>query len=324
MGIMDMFQEAGSSLLNAITPTKKPGEFCLNECNINDIRCEACLAEQDKIRAAVNEWQNLEIAFENAANDPQAAEKKRITKCSLCGAPIEKSEQSCPYCGEPYPAGAVAVDIPTSKTEQDNMLLQKASEIYDIYAAIKKRVYANKGSDMKSKLPGFIGGAATVVYATANKFVDMTPQDIRRIANQNGVSYCDYVVGVMQGVYKCAGEIKIQQMNESIAEMQQQSAERQKESNERSEKRRREFEEMRQQRQEEYARHRQIEDERQARLKEIEQNKRKLQERMVAIRSYNPDCCGNCAYYMTNDSKCGRDGYKRVSASDSCGWHKYK
>lgn len=336
MGIMDMFQEVGSSLLNAIVQTQKPGEFCITECNISDTRCEACLAEQEKIRAAVEELRNLESAFENAGNDPQAAEKKRITKCSLCGAPIDKSEQSCPYCSEPYPAGAVTVDIPTSKIEQDNILLQKASEIYNMYADLKKRIYDSNGNDMKDKLPGFLGGAASVLFTATNNLVDMTPQDIKKVANQNGISYCDYVVGVMQRVYQSAGEIYIQQVNDRLTESSQKSWERQQERNERSEKRKREYEEMRQQRQETYERNRQIEAERRAKIKAIrdEQHARELERIKNSAPQYgtivggggggSSHCCGNCVYYMTGDNKCGRDTYKRITASDSCGWFKWK
>lgn len=309
MGIMDMFQEAGSSLLNAITPTKKPGEFCLNECNINDIRCEACLAEQDKIRAAVNEWQSLAAAIENAANDPQAAEKNRITKCSLCGAPIEKSEQSCPYCGEPYPAGAVTADMPESKTEQDNMLLQKASEIYDMYAVLKKRINANRGNDMKEKLPSFIGGAATTLYTASNRFVDMSPQDIKKLAKQNGVSYCDYVVGVMQGTYQSAGTINLMNQLQLINNMIPESSPQQTNFAERS---------------------RQIEAERQAKLKATRDERHKLEMEMIKMRrapqysgggggGSSSKCCGNCKHFIAADTRCAiHNHWQPSSASDDC------
>ncbi len=290
MGIMDMFQDVGKSFLSSITPTKKPGEFCPTACNINDIRCEACLAEQDKIRAAIDELQNLEIAFENAKNNPQAAEVNRITKCFVCGAPIEKGEQSCPYCGEPYPAGAVTADIPASEMERDNMLLQKASEIYDMYAALKKRVNDNKSSDMKDKLPDFLDGAAGALFSTANKFVDMTPQEIRQLSRQNGVGYRDYVVGVMQGIYKSAGDVRFQQINE-IAAKQQQITARYRAENQRIE-----------------AENNRIEMERQQRLRKINAEKNEIQNRMFAkTTTYGVTpmhTCGDCIFYQYGTQKC--------------------
>ncbi len=326
MDIMDIFQGAGSNLLNCITPTKKPGEFCVAECNINDIRCETCLAEQEKIRAAIDELQNLEIAFENAANNPRIVEEYRITKCSLCSAPVEQSEQSCPYCGEPYPARTVTADIPTSKMEQDNMLLQKASEIYDMYAALKKRVNENKGSDMKEKLPGFLSGAATALFATTNKFVDMTPQDIRKLAQQNGVSYCDYVVGVMQGVYQSAGDIRLQQLSEL-------SEQRRNISMEYSAKQRQENQRYR-------AEQQRIQSENNAKLQQMRQQHRaenaKRQAEMAAWRApkyvgggggSSSRCCGTCRYYGAG--KCcatgGRfEGWNRNASDGTCGWFELK
>lgn len=317
MGIMDMFQGAGSGLLNAITPTKKPGEFCVAECNINDIRCGACLAEQEKIRAAVEELQNLEFAFEDAANAPRAADEHRITKCSLCGAPVEQAEQSCPYCGEPYPARAVTADIPTSKVEQDNMLLQKASEIYDMYAALKKRVNENKGSDMKGNLPGFLGGAATALYATTNKFVDMTSQEIRKLARQNGVSYCDYVVGVMQGVYQSAGDIRLQQLGEL-------SEQRRNISMEYSAKQRQENQRYR-------AEQRQFEQERREREREnlMNSNKRLMEMTSRPAPKYSgggggglsSKCCGTCRHFIAADTRCAirsSNHWQPSSANDDC------
>lgn len=320
MNIMDLFQGMGNDLLNSITPTKKPGEFCVAECNINDIRCEACLAEQEKIRAAVDELQNLEIAFENAANNPRAAEEYRTTKCYSCGAPVEQAEQSCPYCGEPYPARAVTADIPASKMEQDNMLLQKASEIYDMYAALKKRVNENKGNDMKGKLPGFLGGAATALFATTNKFVDMTPQDIRKLARQNGVGYCDYVVGVMQGVYQGAGDIRLQQLSEL-------SEQRRNISMEYSAKQRQENQRYR-------AEQQRIQSESNARIQQIRQESNQRQKEFRASKAAagysggsSTRCCGTCRYYGAG--KCcatgGRfEGWNRNASDSTCGWFALK
>lgn len=302
MGLMD-------SLLKTINPTKKPGEFCISDCGINDIRCEACLAGQEKIRAAIIELQNLEIAFMNAENNPRAAEEYRITKCSLCGAPVEKAEQSCPYCGEPYPAGTITADIPTSRIEQDNMLLQKASEIYDMYASHKKRVYENKGKTADGKSSGLFGGAVHAMYAVSNKFVDMTPQEIRKLSQQNGVSYCDYVVGVMQGLYQSAGDIKMQQISQKLDEFSRESERYRAES-------------------------RRIESERQAKVQQIRNESFERQMAFMASKSapqYNGGgttrCCGTCRYYGAG--KCcatgGKfEGWNRNASDDTCGWYGMK
>lgn len=226
MGLMDMLQNAGSGLMESLTPKKKPGELCIASCNINDIRCEACLAEQEKIRAALDELQNLEAAVENARNNPQAVEKLP-TKCSLCGASFEKGEQFCPYCGNKYPAGAVTADIPATEAERDNLLLQKAAETYAMYANMKKRVSENKGSDMKSKLPGFLGGAVDMVSQNYSAFADMNAQQIRQLAKQNNVDYREYIVGVIYGTYQSYGDIKMQEakqgMNELMAKIKAQN-----------------------------------------------------------------------------------------------------
>lgn len=312
MGIMDMFQNAGNSLIDSLTPKKKPGTLCIASCTINDIRCEACLAEQEKIQAALDELQNLEAAIENARNNPQFAEV-RITKCSVCGAPFEKKEKECPYCGNKYPAGTVTANIPATEAERDSLLLQKASEAYGMYANMKKRVTENKNSDMKNKLPGVLGGMVSSVYTAAsnfaaNSFVDMTPQQIKQLARQNNVSYYSYITGVMQGAYKSAGDIKMQEIQQITKEYQEENARLRAEQ-------------------------RQID--RELRQKQQQSSMESYKRQMAFIASkpapqYNGGptrCCGTCKYYGAG--KCcatgGKfEGWNRNASDDTCGWFSMK
>ncbi|MCM1023449.1 MAG: hypothetical protein NC395_05250 [Prevotella sp.] len=323
MGILDMFSGAGNGLIDLITPTKKPGEYCPVDCRINDIRCEACLAEQDKIRAALDELQNLEYAFEDARSSPREAEP-RITKCTLCGAPIEDGEQNCPYCGEAYPAGTAAIDIPSSEAERDNILLQKASEIYNMYAALRKRGYENMNSDMKGKLPGFLGGAAGSVYFAASKFVDMSPQEIRQQSRQNGVGYRDYVMGVLQGVYKSSGDIRLQQLSDLSAQGRDIAMENSARMRAENERYRAEIRQIDQQKNQQINRLRQ---------ERLEMKKKADLDRIKSTNYYgggsgggSSKCCGTCKYYGAG--KCCAMGGKweglSKNASEYCGWYDWK
>ena len=319
MSLMDMLQNAGSSITESLTPKKKPGELCIASCTINDIRCEACLAEQEKIRAALDELQNLEAAVENARNNPQTIEKLP-TKCSLCGAPFEKGEQSCPYCGNKYPAEAVTADIPATEAEQDNLLLQKAAETYAMYANMKKRVSENKSDDLKGKLPGFLGGAVDMVSQNYSAFADMNAQQIRQLAKQNNVGYREYIIGVIYGTYQSYGDIKMQEakqgMNELMAKMK---AENERYAAEDARLR---------------AERRQIDRDLRQKQQQSSMNSYKRQMEYLASKpapQYSGGsggdyhCCGNCVYYMTYNNSCGRDQYRTISgASDSCGFFKIK
>lgn len=103
MGLMDLFLNSSSEAESR----KNPGPLC-GTCNINDSRCESCLAEQQKMLDAVDEAQDFEQAINELNNNPAAAsEKNKFTKCSLCGAPFEKGMRSCPYCDTPYPFGSI-------------------------------------------------------------------------------------------------------------------------------------------------------------------------------------------------------------------------
>ena len=325
MGLMDMFQNAGNSLIESLTPKKKPGELCIASCTINDIRCEACLAEQEKIRAALDELQNLESAVENARNNPQTVEKLPA-KCSVCGAPFEKGEQSCPYCGNKYSVGTFAANIPATEAEQDNLLLQKAAETYAMYANIKKRVSENKSDDLKGKLPSFLGGAASMLYTTKNKFADMTPQQIKQLARQNNVSYREYITGVMQGAYQSAGDIKLRQISQQMSELSEQ---RRNISMEYNAKQQQENQRYR-------AEQQRIQSESNAKLQQMRQQHRqeeaKRQSQMAAWRtpqysggpgpSTTGSCCGNCRYYMVHDNKCIYNEFKHpTGANDYCSSH---
>lgn len=308
MGIMDMLQNAGSSLMDSLTPKKKPGTLCIVSCTINDIRCEACLAEQEKIKASLGELQNLEAAVENARNNPQAAER-RPTKCSVCGAPFEKSEQSCPYCGNKYPSGSVTADIPATEAERDNLLLQKAAETYAMYANMKKRVTENKGIDWQGKLPGFLGGALNSLLAAAGNFVDMTPQQIKQLARQNNVGYREYIEGVMQGAYKSAGDIKMQEINQKLDEMNKE--------NERYRAEQRQIDRDLRQKQQ------------QSSMESYKRQMAFLASKPAPQYSGGPGpsttghCCGNCQYYMVHDNKCAYSEFRHpTGANDYCNHHR--
>ena len=325
MGIME-------ALLNAATGAsgEKPGQLCSPTCNINDTRCEACLAEQQKILDAIDEAQALELAINKLNSDPEAAAgKNKFTKCSLCGAPFEKGMKSCPYCDTPYPSDAILGDVPTNKIEQDNLMLEKAAAVSALYSALYKRQTQNSQEAIKAKLPSILGGAVGFVGGRIGNMMDMDKTEIKKYAGENNVGYCEYVLGVIQGTYQSPKRIMLDNQAEALNNYNQNMARKMDEGRERS----RQIEEKQRQiaaeRQLIYERQRQQRLETQEELKKIRQERHERELRMAKSRTYgygvvsDSTCCGNCVHYMSASNECAYSQYRHPSsASDYCGNHR--
>lgn len=87
MGPMDLFLNSSSEAESR----KNPGPLC-GTCNINDSRCESCLAEQQKILDAVDEAQDFEQAINELNNNPAAASEKISSQNARCAArPLKRA-----------------------------------------------------------------------------------------------------------------------------------------------------------------------------------------------------------------------------------------
>ena len=326
MGLME-------ALLNAATGAsgEKPGQLCSPACNINDSRCEACLAEQQKILDAVDEAQDFEQAINELNSNPAAAaEKNKFTKCSLCGAPFEKGMRSCPYCDTPYPLEALFADLPTNAIAQDNLLLEKAAAVSALYSALYKRQTQNSQEAIKAKLPSILEGAVGFVGGRIGNMMDMDKTEIKKYARENNASYLEYVLGVIQGTYKSPKRAMLDNQAEALNNYNQNMARKRDEDRERS----RQIEEKQRQiaaeRQLIYERQRQQRLETQEELKKIQQERH--QRELERIKNNAPQyvaaggggngagryCCGYCVHYMSGTNECTEHTWKPKGASDYC------
>ena len=323
MGIMDFFSDIMKSADEAAS-RKRPGQLC-GSCDINDIRCKDCLAEQQKILDAIDEAQNLEQAINKLNSDPGAAASLR--------------------------------DLPTDKIEQDNLLLEKAAAISALYSAFYKRRGQESQESLKAALPSFLGGAVGLFGSIGADKMDMNEAEIKQYAKENNVSYCEYVIGVIQGTYCSPKQSEMAKQASAMvvgyAKNAQEVNERNREDAERrklEEERRKLEAERRQLASERQAanrtqqvnyleRSRQIEAERQAELKKIQQERH--QRELERIKNNAPQyasseysgggggsgagryCCGNCTHYMPATNECTEySTWRPKGASDYCWKHR--
>ena len=297
--------------MNEVISRPKPGQLCNSRCEINDSRCEACLAEQQQVLDAMGEAQKLEQAINNLNNNPAAAAvpENKPTKCSLCGAPFEQGLKACPYCDTPYPSDALssfsAGDLPVNKIEQDNLMLEKVASAWALYAALYKKQVQNNLESTKAKVPSFLGGVMGTFNSKLSEMMDMNAAEIRQCANENNVSYYEYVIGVMQERYKSAKVVMLEKQNEMIKEQQRRN-------------------------QEYFDRNREIEQWRQDRLRQTQEERNAIMMRRASSTTYgynggsgisssDRQCCGSCTHYMAGANECAVNSWNPKSASDYCG-----
>ena len=273
---------------------QRPGKMCTISCKVDDERCTECLKEQQAILDGIVELQNLERNVELANTQPQVLKKSKITKCSLCSAPFEKGEKKCPYCDTPYPVDALSADIPETKIEQNQLMLEKANEVFGLYSAL----YAKQAdySINKDAVPGLLKGFIDISMSIGTNTMKMTAPQIQRGANEYGVSYSEYISGIIAGTYKTIPKIQQEKLLEANRQMQEQN--------------------------------RQIDAQAQAKLRQLNQEKMNIQSRMFTHNTTqysggSDRTCYNCTYYSAGAGRCASTG-RTTNAGDYCGRHKWK
>lgn len=279
----------------------KPGKLCNKSCPVNDMRCEACLSEQQNI---IDALENLEQIMEDLK---EGKVSKAPDKCSLCGAPFKKGVKACPYCGTAYPKSCAIADIPATEFERDKLLLEKSTETFALYSELYKKQISYKAES--TELPSIARNMMKLTRSLEEKSMVMTPEQIKQGAESYGVSYVTYISGVMARTYKSIPEINMEKQAEQL---QQKSAEMTRQTQERSA---------------------QMLANQQARQQRAMQENAQRQAQMSAIRTPkyvggSQDvgyCCGNCIYYMVYDNKCAYNKFKNpTGASDYCNQHRSK
>lgn len=276
----------------------KPGKLCHKLCPVNDMRCEACLSEQQNILAALENLENLEQAISNSQT---RGVLPLADKCSVCGAPFEKGEKECPYCGTAYPKSRAA-DIPATELERDRLLLEKSAEAFALYSELYKKQIVYKAEN--PELPSIVKNMMKLSKTMEEKNMVMTSEQIRQGAQSNGVSYAAYISGVMAGVYKSIPQIN---MERQTAALQQRSAELTKQSQEMNA---------------------QMVAQQRAREQQSRQENAQRQAQMASSKSYGYSggasrTCYNCTYYSAGAQACAMNG-RSTNAGDYCGCWKLK
>ncbi|MCH5344040.1 MAG: hypothetical protein J1E64_08375 [Acetatifactor sp.] len=205
----------------------KPGVFCNKVCVVNDERCTPCLALQQEYGNLISEIAKLEeMADLTSEQVQQLTQSKKITNCSLCGAPFEKGNKECPYCSTPYPEDGIDFDIPLSKPERRAMISEKAEEAWNSYmkllALVNQYFKDTAGNDLFGKFQKFAGGLGSTFQSTMKHSVT----ELQQGADYYGVSMSQYLYCVGTGEMKAYKVLKAEEDNKRrIEEKQRRNAE---------------------------------------------------------------------------------------------------
>ncbi len=275
----------------------KPGKLCHKLCPVNDMRCEACLSEQQNIIDSLENLEQITNNFKVSNVSPSP------DKCSLCGASFEKGAKECPYCGTAYPKSCVTADIPATEFERDKLLLEKSTETFALYSELYKKQIAYKAEN--AELPSIVKNMMKLSRTMEEKNMVMSSDQIRQGAQSNGVSYVAYISGVMAGIYKSIPQINMEKQKEIL---QQKSAELTMQTQAQNSQ-------MLAQQREREQRTRQENAQRQAQMAAS-----RVPKYVGGAGPSTGSCCGNCRYYMVYDNKCANNKYRHPSgANDYCG-----
>lgn len=302
---MSILDNAVSGVLKNLEKRPKNGPFCDKYCRVSEDNCPACLARQEQILAKLSELETLEKNIELMKTNPEMVKAKKLTKCPLCGAPLEKGAGACPYCDKPYPADALTVDIPASETEQDNFLLDMATSVYAEYVKWTADWRSMLNTGKKGKFAeGFNKLSKLLTGYDMDTLQDMTSQQIRTCANKYGVTYREYIYGVMIKTYKSKGEL----------DMEEQQAKMEKER-----------EEMKKLQEQRMARM-QAQQQRRSSYTMLDYMQQRAENSSYTYLGGSTRCCGSCQYYGAG--KCcatgGRnEGRSRNASDDACGCYSW-
>lgn len=281
----------------------KPGKYCNEVCSIDDERCAPCLENQRRLEQALSELQILEESMELTGEQVQQkmATQKKITSCTLCGAPIEKGYKECPYCETAYPEGCNAIEIPVSKGDRSTLMNEKIQEAWDAlvvkFNMDMEYVKATAGDGWIGKIQKTVGS----FYGAVQGMMKQNPAEIKQGAEHYSVPVSQYIHGCITGEMKTPRTLVMEEKSRKMKEEQQ--------------KRDAQFTAQQAQRAAS-----------QPKVDPWVGYMQRRQQYMDTTPQYSGGysrCCGNCAYFMLSDAKCARDDRSR-SASDHCGVWKWK
>jgi len=280
----------------------KPGKYCREVCTIDDDRCAPCLEIQQRLKKALDELQVLEESMELTGEQIQQkmAVQKRITNCTLCGAPIEQGYTACPYCETAYPEGCNAMDIPVSKGDRDTLMNEKIQEAWnalvDKLTLDGEYIKATAGDGWMGKIQQVVGSLSGAMQGMFKQ----NPAEIKKGAEHYQISVSRYIHGCATGEMKTPRTLVMEEQSRKMEEQRKQ----------------REAQQAAQWAQQAAAQ------------PKVDPWVAYMQRRGDTTPKYSGGvpksiCCGNCTYYMMGENKCGYNEFRHpTGASDYCNNHR--
>ncbi len=174
----------------------KPGEFCIPVCVYNDGRCEVCLEREKRLKDKLKSIERLESA--SLEENSRESDDKKITKCQVCKAPIDKTRDNCPYCSAPYP---IDNSIPSSSIERERVLDEAINsawvcikEIMDIETELMRSMVNDSAVGVVQKQ--FLRLADTEMV---KNYRNASVQEIKYAAKMYGLPVSKYLYRIMKG-----------------------------------------------------------------------------------------------------------------------------
>lgn len=271
--------------------SEKPGEMCPRACAPFD-GCGECVKEQQAYKEGMRKLGLIEAAME----DPSIAKRKKITRCSLCGAGVMAEYRVCPYCDTPYPSDGIDFDFPESKTEQRALLNRAAFEAYDCYYKFSALQIKHQSDVLQSKMPSFLKGITGGLMSTTADVLKLSSDQLVAGAQKHGMSMSEYISGLAAGSVKNVKQEAIEEERVRQNQIHQRNMEIERQKNER--------------------------------LRKIQQEKNDIMMNRVRNTSYGYNggaarSCYNCTYYSAPNQMCALND-NSTNAGDHCGCWKLK
>ncbi len=217
---------------------KKPGKLCWMTCWIDDERCAACAAAQEKVYNGIDEVHQMEKALMY----PELRSVKKCDKCTFCGAPYEPGETVCSYCGTEYPEGAVSIDLPTNPEELKRLMRRRAVEVWSLYPDVIVTQIKQLLNDATAADDLIYRVTYAMLSQNLAESYAMTLEQLEHGAEINAMSLSEYMMAVIKGqveaeslkVVKAQREALNKQRREAMNaqhEREMASIERQKQAN---------------------------------------------------------------------------------------------
>lgn len=193
---------------------RKAGALCPPKCLREAEQCGECLKIQEEILNEITELELLEQKAQEVHNNPEKKLKRHLSKCTLCGAPLDIKYRKCPYCDTPYPMEDMMDEIPENKVERDRMVLERATQVYELYtdwsAGHWKSSMDSLGKEKKGKVMSVISGGISQMVESQLK---MNKFQLQQGAAHYGISYSEYISGIIGGRYKTIGQMQLEQLS---------------------------------------------------------------------------------------------------------------